>query len=323
MVTMMRVSVALVALTLPAHATVLTNTYTSYYAFGDSLTDDGKLVQLNDPSLGGRFSNGPTYAEILAEEFTGAGLDTQNYALGGATANDVNLDPLGQLSTFAGQLGVFSSAVRAGAVLPGSNPLVSVFFGANDFFQGRDPIQAADDVVDRIADIASISPEFDNFLVLGLPDIGATPAFPDGAASQAATKASDDFNTQLAAGLAALGNSQGLSITPFDTNGVFQEIVESVDNGTFEFGIFDVTTPCTASFSLPGPSCLDAGVDPNTLLFGDGVHPNAVAHEVLADAIVDAFEAQLSVVPLPASLPMLLGAVGFLGWRARRSSQNG
>jgi len=212
----LKAGVAVLALTLPASASVLSNNFTSYYAFGDSLTDDGKLGQLFPPSLDGRFSNGPTYAEILADEFTGAGLDSANFALGGATANDVNLEPLSALSTFAGQIATFAGALGAGAVAPGSNPLVSVFFGANDFFQGRNPIEAAGDVAQGIRDIAALGEGFDDFLLLGLPDIGSTPAFA-GEGSDAASAASMIFNAKLARYVRSFEVNYGLSITNFDT----------------------------------------------------------------------------------------------------------
>jgi hypothetical protein len=54
--------------------------------FGDSLTDDGNLpepFQPDPPYVGGRFTNGPVYAELLPGEL-GTGYD--NFAFGGAQA---------------------------------------------------------------------------------------------------------------------------------------------------------------------------------------------------------------------------------------------
>lgn len=314
---LIKAGVAVLALSVPASASVLTNTFSSYYAFGDSLTDDGKLGELFPPSLEGRFSNGPTYAEIIADDFTEAGLDSANFALGGATAGDVNLQPLSTLSTFAGQVATFGGALSAGAVAPGSNPLVSVFFGANDFFQGRNPIEAAGDVAQGIRDIAALGGEFDDFLLLGLPDIGSTPAFA-GEGSEQASAATLLFNYKLARYVQSLEVNDGLSITNFDTDSVFQAVIDSVDAETFDFGILDVTTPCTVSLSEPGPSCVDLGIDPNTLLFADAVHPNGIAHELLASAIIAQYESELSVVPLPATLPLLLAGMFGLGVLHRR-----
>jgi len=56
------------------------------------------------------------------------------------------------------------------------------------------------------------------------------------------------------------------------------------------------------------------------LLFADAVHPNGVAHELLADAIIARYEADLNVVPLPATLPLLLAGLFGMGVVARRKS---
>ena len=70
-----------------AHAKTFTDTFTGFYSFGDSLTDDGKFSQLFPPSEGGRFTNGLTWAELIEDQFIAAGRDTGNLALGGATAS--------------------------------------------------------------------------------------------------------------------------------------------------------------------------------------------------------------------------------------------
>jgi len=164
-------------LALPAQASTLGDYYTSYYAFGDSLTDDGKFGILFPPSLGGRFSNGPTYAELVADRFEAAGRDTT----------------------------------------PGDNPLVSVLFGGNDFFQGKDLIAAADSVADGIRAIAATAGQsFDDFIVATLPDVGLTPAFL-GAGSAFATAGADTFNARLRSNITDL-RAEGLRIIYFDSD---------------------------------------------------------------------------------------------------------
>lgn len=296
---------------LPATASTLSETYTSYLAFGDSLTDDGKFGALPPPSLGGRFSNGRTYAEYIADEITQNGNQSLNVAIGGATANDVNDEPFSILSTFQGQINFAIANIGGGLFTPGSKPLVSVFFGANDFFQGNDVVQAADDVTDGIRDLVAAGSTFGvtfaDFLVLGLPDIGDTPAFADPAASAFATASVAAFNNRLFANFGDL-ESQGLNVIGFDTDVVFQEIRQSVIGGTFEFGIGDITIPCRASFRLPGQSC----PDPNLLMFSDSVHPNAIVHQVIGSRVIAALEAEVATVPLPATLPLLIFAFGGL-----------
>ncbi|WP_338549874.1 SGNH/GDSL hydrolase family protein [Roseovarius phycicola] len=350
-----------------AFATPITDPFTSFFSFGDSLTDDGKLGLLAPPSLGGRFSNGPTYAEIIADDFEANGHDTGNLALGGATAGDTNLSPIpgAPFNTFSSQIGVFADALGlAGpgdtpnplitglAPVPtfdtappdtGSNPLLSVFFGANDLFQAFevagsgvvDPadvpaflvnaaFNAANAVETGIRALNGLDPSvFDDFLVIGLPDLGATPAFSGDATASAVTSV---FNLQLTQNLLSL-NNDGINVIGFDPNEALNAIIADANfnNGDI-FGITNVSTPCTASFSAallvpPSqvsqiPSCLDDGIDPNTVLFGDSVHPNAVAQALLASELRGQIE--IAPVPLPASLPLLLFGIAGMGIVARR-----
>lgn len=318
---------------LPVSAAPLTDIFTSYYAFGDSLTDDGKFGALFPPSLGGRFSNGRTYAEYIADEFEAAGLDTGNLALGGATGGPVNNSPLGPLATFQGQIETFSGALAFGAGLPtavdfstsqpngptpGANPLVSVLFGGNDFFQGFDMIAAADSIADGIRAIAAIPGNmFDDFFVLDLPDVGGSPAFSDPAASAFATASTDAFNIQLALNMIDL-QSEGLNIINFDSSLIFDEILADIMNGGTRFGILDGTSACTASLSEAGPSCLDFNIDPDTLAFADGVHPSGSVHRILGTAALAQLNSNVAAVPLPATAPLVLFALAGMGWVSRR-----
>ncbi len=330
------VAALLVSATGMAQAATFTDRFSSFYSFGDSLTDDGKFSQLDPPSLGGRFTNGLTWAEHIEDQFVAAGHDTGNLALGGAVAGDVNTESSAALATFGGQIATFANALGSGIGLPtqvlpsvtfkpdapqpGTNPLLSVWFGANDIFQNFDPVGAANDVAQGIRALHAIDTGlFDDFLVLSLPDLGKTPAF-SGSDSAGASAVTNLFNAQLALNIEDL-RSEGLNIVGFETDTVMQKILDDIASGTFQYGIRDANTPCTLSVGAPlNPSitnpgsCLDLGVDPNMLLFVDGVHPNAVAHELLADDI----GAALGAVPLPATLPLMAVVLTGIGLAARR-----
>lgn len=323
-----------------ASAATIPEVFTSYYAFGDSLTDDGKLpdAALHELSDDGRFSNGPTFAEYIAALFEDSGANTGNLAIGGATGNDMNFNPINILSTFAGQVEVFTNAVATGLPLPvrtstagpipgqvtapGTNPLVSVLFGGNDLFQSieraversiatmqvvtvQDVLEdAADAVADNIRDIAALSggDVFDDFLVLTLP--GGNGA--------------EFYNAQLADNLLDL-QAEGLNIISLDTDSVFDEIIfDAAFNGGAEFGVTSIFPPCTASLNEPGnPSCLDAGIDPNTIALNDSVHPNAVVQELLGTR---AIETVAATIPLPAGLPLMLLGLGAMAGLRRRTA---
>ncbi|WP_433989984.1 SGNH/GDSL hydrolase family protein [Sulfitobacter sp. TBRI5] len=332
---------AILALSLPTSvwASPITDAYTSFYTFGDSLSDDGKFLALDPPSLGGRFSKDLVWAERIEDQFIAAGRDTANLAIGGATAGD-QTTPATPLSTFGGQIGAFQTALGFGAQSPGDKPLVSVSFGANDLFASfvPDDIEAAADAVaNGIRSIAAISSHaFDDFLVVNLPDLGATPAYnfliaaaggsadDVAAASEAATTATNTFNTRLAKNIIDL-KDEGLNIIEWDSN----ELVSDIIANPISFGIADTSTPCTVSigapldptFSNPSPNCVDLNLDPNLLLFVDGVHPNGVAHSLAAERAANAIAANLAPVPVPASLPMLLSVVAVAGFAARRRAK--
>ena len=313
----------------PVTAGTVGDRFSSYYAFGDSLTDDGKFGALFPPSLGGRFSDGITYAEVVENAYIANGADTGNLALGGAVAGDTNNSPLGPLGTFGGQIAAFAnslvntvglptaadfSTAQADAPTPGDNPLISVLFGGNDFFQGFDMEAAADSVAEGIREIANLGDTlgiaFDDFLVASLPDIGATPAFA-GPNSAFATGATNVFNTQLSRNIIAL-RAEGINVHYFDSDAALAPLREDIANGGPIYGVLSADIPCTASLSEPGPAC----TNPETLLFADGVHPNSVAHQVTGDAVL----ARIAAVPLPASAALMLLGLAGLGAAKRRKA---
>lgn len=346
-----------VVLALPTHAASITDRYTSFYTFGDSLSDNGKFGQLpaTPPSVGGRFSNGKVWAEIVAEVFNNAGRDTGNLAVGGATAGDgATLTPL---SNFNGQINAFLGAlafkqplpkkllpvlqVEDAPPAPGDNPLVSVWLGANDLFRAlsgppsdyrnqdkldeiskaaRDAAKAVTDGIKRLSD--SPLGMFNDFLVANLPDLGATPAYTTllalagnsaedvALASKTASDATFLFNKELASNLADLRDSESLRIINLDAASFFDDVLENPKNYPFA----SVTQPCTVSLNSPTNPFTCTKDEADALFFVDGVHPNRIAHQLIAERAQE----QVAAVPLPASAPLVLFALGSIGFVARR-----
>jgi len=308
---------------LPVQAATLDGIYTSYFAFGDSLTDDGKFGSLAPPSEGGRFSNGPTYAEDLATDFTAPGT-AQNFAIGGATAGDVNTTPYPdgvEIGTFGGQIGFFDSIDD---FLPvGDNPLISVLFGANDIFQNifTNPDigeQAADAVAAGISSLAALSPVYNDFLVINIPDLSLTPAFSNPAVAPLASAQTQEYNARLADNLDKL-RKEGIEIVEVDQDAFLRSVLEN----PLALGITETEVPCTPSLSLftPLENCAfdpATGIIDNTLadpfLFVDSVHPNRIVQAAFAQEI----RSTLAPVPLPASLPFLMAGLLALGAAFRR-----
>lgn len=328
-----------------SHAQDLSQFFSSYIAFGDSLTDDGKFAgtpfEPGLPSFDGRFSNGPTYAEIIAQDFTASGQFSANFAIGGATARDDNENALPpQFGTFGGQVATLSGVITDPGVRAaiGDNPLFSVLFGGNDVLQnvglpddfGVVPgvgALAADAVEANIRAIAALDEDFDDFLVLNLPDVSQTPLFQNsafgvGALAPLAALESAGYNDQLATNIDSL-RSDGINIIEFDLNAFSAaQRVEFAGLG------IDVDTPCSFDLGNPGPenTCVFSPGSPDdtdlsladNFLFIDGVHPNALSQAGTAAAIQSAVAA---TVPVPAGLPLLLAGIGVFGFfRFRRTA---
>ena len=85
--------------------------FTSFWVLGDSLSDPGNLyaatggtTPVSPPYYEGRFSNGPVWAEHVADRFEAKGLATGNFAYGGSKAVPEAGDPFGlpqQVGLFA------------------------------------------------------------------------------------------------------------------------------------------------------------------------------------------------------------------------------
>lgn len=322
-----------VATAVSAGASTLTDVYSGFYSIGDSLSDNGKLngiIPFAPPSLDGRFSNGPVWTELLASQFTAAGSQSINLAIGGAHATGPDLGAAAganRLLTLQGQVGQLADIGALGGIASGGNPLVSVWMGANDLFDILDPlisasfnaIDAANAVEAGIRSIATLGAQFDSFLVVNLPDLGRTPAFSTllgdplglGAVSAAATALTDAFNAQLATNVQRL-RGDGFDIMTFDANALFADVLDgNLDGDLAVFAGMDLRNPCTVSVTDPSfPSCND----PDQRLFVDGVHPNSIAHGVIADRVA----ASVAPVPLPAGAPLMLLAVAALGLSSRR-----
>lgn len=292
-------------------ASVRAQTYSNVVSFGDSLSDNGNTFRANPalaaattpylPLTNGRFSNGPTWAEILANaihpqsgafgSMLGVGQPlipgaNVNYAFGGARSDTAIASPPGVPT----QIGLY----RLVGGTFGANTLATIWSsGANDIFQQL-PIAAGNPATalqvmsaTSAAAAANTQASVQALIALGartvlvgnLPDLGSVPQFAGTAAAPLASASSAVYNNALLGNLFGVAAANpGANVILFDTNRLFQAALAN----PFAFGFSNVTQACVTT-----PSCVGNPAAQAQFLFWDGVHPTATAHTLLASMAAD------------------------------------
>lgn len=301
-----------------AEASVFSNPFSSFWALGDSLTDNGNLFAFDPsaipspPYFAGRVSSGPTFAEYLAADFVAQGKPVGNLAFAGARAitnddliPDLSAQAFAPVPIFAdGKPGLIGRAAEFG-----DRPLVSLFFGSNDvlsaFTAEQDPVAAASAAADAVLGaIAGLSLfGIHDFLVLGLPDFAGIPRLNTAPVEvrAVASFAAQTFDLAVANGVAGLPS--GVRVTQINTSSALANMIEN----PAPLGIVNTTEACL----------LVGCINPGQFAFFDDIHPSGTVHEALADVVRSAYVAP---IPLPAAGWALLMALAGLGVMGRRRS---
>lgn len=287
--------------------------------FGDSLADSGNVSlatggAIPDPAFyfNGRFSNGPVYAEFIADALGVPLLPSlaggTNFAFGGARTG---------MRTDASQPLWLMDQVDAYFFATGGvadpSVLYTVFGGGNDLRDasdpslGLDPIAVALTAAANIGDIVGelIAAGARNILVPNLPDIGRSPeAQARGPEAAAAGRAlAELFNSRLLAELAPFAGSMDTNLILFDTFA----LSDFVNDNPGLFGLTNLTGSCLDVAT--GTIC----ADPDQYAFWDPIHPSAVVHRIFGEAMAGA------VIPEPATLFLLLAGLAGLGAARQRA----
>jgi|SRR5262245_40327239 len=316
--------------------------YTNVFFFGDSLTDTGnvneqyKLINPKPPGFpavvpgppydpGGRASNGPLYADRLAERLgfdaTASLRGGDNYAFGGArTRYESPFGPpfLGirdQVNTFISRPGAADSGALY-VVWGGANNLQDILLGRTTDLLGN-PIpsvgQTIGDLSSMISDLYGEGAR--SFLVPNLPNLGLVPRVRElGPLAQGqAQLLTTAFDTGLNNALDGLeATLAGIDIIRFDVSSVFNAIVANPP----AFGFSNVTNRCYTGDDLTFTGGGTVCANPATFLFWDGIHPTTTAHQLLGDLMLAAL-----AVPEPNVIALLALGLGLMSVRRRRAGR--
>ena len=187
---------ALLALLSPLAVASPIGSVNQLVVFGDSLSDNGNAAIIA-ASMGIPFpplSNGPLWIDQLAAKLSLpdpqpflAGTGGTNYAVATAQTGSNGL------SGVSDQLAAFAAAHPGGAP---ADALYTLWAGANDIFNGGNPVVAADNIFNNILSLAAGGGKY--FLWLNLPDLGLTPRAVAAGQTIPANLASSAFNAEWA-----------------------------------------------------------------------------------------------------------------------------
>ncbi len=273
----------------------------SIVIIGDSISDDGKLRVLAPGRAPpapyywmGRFSNGPSYAELISDELGVAEDQVFNFAIGGARSGS------GEPTRPIDALDQVAQAIGRGAVSP--NGLAVYFIGANDLsalFEGELPgVTPQAHVATVIGNVATGIGRLAHagqkrFVLVDMPDIGKLPAVRSLGAGTAAsaTALTDAFNAALRQTADGLESQLGIDVAIVSFNDLFDDLLAS----SSRYGLENLTTPCfvfnhtrreplppAATGACPGVAQASPSAAENTL-YWDPFHPTARVHAIAAE----------------------------------------
>jgi phospholipase/lecithinase/hemolysin len=242
--------------------------------FGDSLSDNGNLYALyhglipkSPPYYKGRFSNGPVWAENMADFFQDKSkIETDNYALGGETVINYDLDK--HIQSLYLELSVLDYYAHS-LLSDRSKTLFVIWIGGNDYLRAPidDVEKLSTDVVTTlkatIQDIIDKGGEY--FLILNLPDMGKSPYARVSKQKEILSQATAAHNKKLKTAIAQLqADNSNVVLKAYDTNALFSDMLAHPDSFNKKYGthLQDSTSACWeggyTSHQLQSPAAMIA-----------------------------------------------------------------
>ena len=274
-----------------AHAAATHAAPTAVFGFGDSLMDTGNLFLAigappSPPYAGGRFSNGPLWAENIAGSM-GFGLvpslipGGNNFAWAGArSGTGVTSGFIPNVGTQVGQYLALSGGVAdAGALYiidGGGNDVQPIVALANPVAILTAISNTVNNMLNSIKALAAAGAK--NFLIADVPNVGGTPkvqaidaANPGLNIALGATAVSNAINQGVLQGLMALhGADPTLDLGYLDLFALSQ----AVHANPAAFGFTNDTDPCFNGVTV----C----ANPDEYVYWDDFHPTAAVGRLIA-----------------------------------------
>ncbi|MFT5291564.1 MAG: phospholipase/lecithinase/hemolysin [Planctomycetota bacterium] len=247
---------------------------TGLVAFGDSLSDNGRLFHVfgipSAPYWNGRFSNGPVWVERVGPQLGIPSSNILDLAVGGSTTSNVlNL----QVVPYISQLGT----VPEGTV-------VTLWAGANDLLgliddPTQDPTAIIGEAITNLSDsiILLLGAGAEDVVIVNLPDLSLTPrvnGLGDPTATLAARLLSEAFNAALLSATLEIESIFNVDLVEIDAFSILTDVVADPEG----FGFVNATDA-----ALQGST-----VDPKEagFVFWDDIHPTTRAHREFARSVI-------------------------------------
>lgn len=262
-------------------------------SFGDSLSDTGNMHNQSQWLLPGnswflgRFSNGPTWVEYLAQR---AGLTLNNWAVGGAQTKDAHV---GLIHGIGSQVdGFVNYTTRAKGYDP-SRTLFTFLVSGNDFVNdtktGPKIIEDQEKALTKL-----VAAGARKILLVKLPDVSVAPVFTmPGGRNDASTVVGkvEYYNANIrAVAERVAARTKGTEIMVVNSREYFDELLAKP-------GKFGFTNTKESCLQIDSPSSLGymkaqkprvGCKNPATYVFWDTLHPSTRTHELMAGWAIDA-----------------------------------
>ena len=301
------------------------------YAYGDSYSDSGASLDISKQAIEagvpeasllpaapestlydarGRWSNGPTAVEVLADNL---GVALTNYAVGGAKSGSGNF--FGWVDSFQ-DTGVFGQ-VEQFAADSESQPvdaeaLYFIFASANDFFEYlTEPgspstidelaAQTVDNIIRSVSDLSALGAR--QFIVVNSSDLVALPGAPEFGILEESEHFTRSVNAQLPTALSTLSDQlSSTQIALYD----HVAISDKIRKNPSAYGLTNTEDPCQPVFPVE-PVC----DNPDGYYFWDENHPTERVHQIIGEDMTrfvttNAYKSARSVPELATNLGILL-----------------